>query len=66
MLQKAPLGAIWLYKNFSILIFSIIFARKIFQVGVKDNKLKNSEWKYSKIAIKVGSNVITQSDGSLK
>jgi glutamate 5-kinase len=27
--------------------------------------LKNSEWKYSKIAIKVGSNVITQSDGSL-
>jgi glutamate 5-kinase len=27
--------------------------------------LKNSEWKYDKIAIKVGSNVITQSDGSL-
>jgi glutamate 5-kinase len=27
--------------------------------------LKKSEWKYSKIAIKVGSNVITQSDGSL-
>jgi gamma-glutamyl phosphate reductase len=27
--------------------------------------LKNSEWKYDKIAIKVGSNVITQSDRSL-
>ena len=27
--------------------------------------MKNSEWKYDKIAIKVGSNVITQSDGSL-
>lgn len=27
--------------------------------------MKNSEWKYSKVAIKVGSNVITQSDGSL-
>jgi glutamate 5-kinase len=27
--------------------------------------LKNPGWKYSKIAIKVGSNVITQSDGSL-
>ena len=27
--------------------------------------MKNSEWKYNKIAIKVGSNVITQSDGSL-
>jgi len=27
--------------------------------------LKNSEWKYNKIAIKVGSNVITQCDGSL-
>ncbi len=28
-------------------------------------KLKKSEWKYKKIAIKVGSNVITQSDGTL-
>lgn len=27
--------------------------------------MKNSEWKYNKIAIKVGTNVITQSDGSL-
>jgi glutamate 5-kinase len=35
------------------------------QKGLKDYKLKKSEWKYSKIAIKVGSNVITQSDGSL-
>lgn len=29
------------------------------------NKLKNPDWKYNKIAIKVGSNVITQNDGSL-
>jgi glutamate 5-kinase len=27
--------------------------------------LKKSEWKYNKIAIKIGSNVITQSDGTL-
>jgi glutamate 5-kinase len=53
------------YENCKILIFSIIFARYILQKGLKDYKLKKSEWKYSKIAIKVGSNVITQSDGSL-
>jgi len=27
--------------------------------------LKKQDWKYGKIAIKVGSNVITQSDGTL-
>jgi glutamate 5-kinase len=34
-------------------------------LGLTDYELKKSEWKYCKIAIKVGSNVITQSDGSL-
>jgi glutamate 5-kinase len=34
-------------------------------ISVKCNKLINSTWKYGRIAIKIGSNVITQDDGSL-
>jgi len=52
-------------QNFIILKNSTIFARNIFIKGLKVNRLKKSEWKYNKIAIKVGSNVITQCDGSL-
>jgi len=52
-------------RKFKIFIFSTIFARKTFQNHLKGNRLKKSEWKYNKIAIKVGSNVITQCDGSL-
>lgn len=45
--------------------FSIIFATNYIITSINNNKLKNSESKFNRIAIKVGSNVITQSDGSL-
>jgi glutamate 5-kinase len=45
--------------------FYVNFARILLKIGINNNKLKDSDWKYSKIAVKVGSNVITQSDGSL-
>src|SRR5450759_267792 len=45
--------------------YSIIFATKVILKGTISNKLKNSKPDFNRIAIKVGSNVITQSDGSL-
>jgi glutamate 5-kinase len=45
--------------------YSIIFVTKIIISSINCNKLKNSEPKFRRIAIKVGSNVITQTDGSL-
>ena len=46
-----------------ILLYSIIFTTNY--IISSGNKLKNSKPKFNRIAIKVGSNVITQSDGSL-
>jgi glutamate 5-kinase len=51
--------------GFNILTFSVNFARIFIEASVINDKLNNTDWKYGKIAIKVGSNVITQNDGSL-
>ena len=45
--------------------FSINFATNFIISGVNSNKLKNSKPDFNRIAVKVGSNVITQPDGSL-
>jgi glutamate 5-kinase len=45
--------------------YSINFAINYIITGVNSYKLKNSKTNFSRIAIKVGSNVITQTDGSL-
>ena len=44
---------------------SVKFATNIIISGINNNKLKNDKPEFSRITIKVGSNVITQSDGSL-
>ncbi len=44
---------------------SVNFATNIIISGINNNKLKNDKPEFSRITIKVGSNVITQSDGSL-
>jgi len=51
--------------NYNILTFSVIFVTTYIILSVINNKLKNSQPKFNRIAIKVGSNVITKSDGSL-
>jgi glutamate 5-kinase len=45
--------------------YSINFASDFIISGINSYKLKNSKPDFNRIAIKVGSNVITQSDGSL-
>jgi glutamate 5-kinase len=45
--------------------YSINFATNYILSGVNSYKLKNSRPDFSRIAIKIGSNVITQEDGSL-
>lgn len=45
--------------------YSIKFATNFILSGINSSKLKNIKPNFSRIAIKVGSNVITQSDGSL-
>ena len=45
--------------------YSINFATNYIITCVNSNKLKNSKPDFNRIAIKVGSNVITQADGSL-
>ena len=45
--------------------YSINFATNFIISGVNSNKLKNSRPDFNRIAIKVGSNVITKPDGSL-
>ena len=45
--------------------FSINFATDFIISGVNSNKLKNNKPDFNRIAVKVGSNVITQPDGSL-
>jgi glutamate 5-kinase len=45
--------------------YSINFATNYILSGVNSYKLKNSRLDFSRIAIKIGSNVITQEDGSL-
>jgi glutamate 5-kinase len=45
--------------------YSINFAINYFIPGVNSQKLKNNKPDFNRIAIKVGSNVITQEDGSL-
>jgi glutamate 5-kinase len=44
---------------------SIIFATNLIFTSANNNKLKNKKMGFSRITIKVGSNVITQKDGSL-
>lgn len=44
---------------------SIIFATNLILTCINNNNLKSTESKFNRIAIKVGSNVITQKDGSL-
>jgi glutamate 5-kinase len=51
--------------NYKILTLFIIFTPNIIRSGIIINKLKSSKPNFNRIAIKVGSNVITQSDGSL-
>jgi len=48
-----------------MLIIFIIFATDYFITRLINNKLKSSKPEFNRIAIKVGSHVITQSDGSL-
>lgn len=50
---------------YNIYTISIIFATNYIISGKNINKLKNSKPEFNRIAIKVGSNVITQTDGSL-
>jgi len=50
---------------YNTLIKTVIFAKFYFNRGTIYNKLKTSKLKYGRIAIKIGSNVITRSDGSL-
>ena len=45
--------------------YSINFATNYILSGVNSYKLKNSKLDFNRIAIKIGSNVITQEDGSL-
>ena len=45
--------------------YSINFATNYIISGVNSYKLKNNKPDFNRIAIKVGSNVITQTDGSL-
>jgi glutamate 5-kinase len=45
--------------------YSINFAINFIISGINSNKLKNSKPDFKRIAIKVGTNVITQADGSL-
>lgn len=45
--------------------YSINFATNYIISGINSNKLKKSKPDFNRIAIKVGSNVITQTDGSL-
>jgi glutamate 5-kinase len=45
--------------------YSINFALNYFIPGISSKKLKNNKPDFNRIAIKVGSNVITQEDGSL-
>lgn len=51
--------------GYNIFAISLNFATKVIITGIKSNKLKSIKPKFNRIAIKVGSNVITQSDGSL-
>lgn len=48
-----------------ILTINVKFATKYLSESKKSNKLKSNKLKFNRIAIKVGSNVITQADGSL-
>ena len=50
---------------YNIFTFSIIFAIDYIIKGVNSSKLKNKVPDFNRIAIKVGTNVITQPDGSL-
>lgn len=50
---------------YNIFTFSINFAINCIIKGVISSKLKNNKPDFNRIAIKVGSNVITQPDGSL-
>ena len=50
---------------YNIFTFTIRFATKYIRYRIKCNKLKNIKPEFTRIAIKVGSNVITQTDGSL-
>jgi glutamate 5-kinase len=51
--------------NYNIFTNSVNFAPNFIVLGLINNKLKNTRAKFNRIAVKVGSNVITQSDGSL-
>ncbi len=51
--------------SLSTLTISVKFATNFIILSLNNNKLKNSKPEFSRIAVKVGSNVITQSDGSL-
>jgi glutamate 5-kinase len=50
---------------YNMFTFSIKFAINYFRLSVNSNRLKKNKPDFSRIAIKVGSNVITQTDGSL-
>jgi glutamate 5-kinase len=51
--------------GYNMFAISVIFATNYILTCLNSNKLKNTESGFNRIAIKVGSNVITQSDGSL-
>ena len=51
--------------NYNPSVIYVKFATNCSILSNNGNKLKNSKPKFNRIAIKVGSNVITQSDGSL-
>lgn len=51
--------------GYNIFTFSINFAIIYIITSINSNRLKNFKPKFKRIAIKVGSNVITQGDGSL-
>ena len=51
--------------NFNIFTKTLIFASIYFRRGKISKRLKNIAQNFNRIAIKVGSNVITRSDGSL-
>jgi glutamate 5-kinase len=51
--------------DYNILTISVIFATKCILESTNSKKLKNTKLRFERIAIKVGTNVITRSDGSL-